>query len=170
MWKKLSLLKCKSSWIDDHVRFNLSELFNRKVACLPIHRLRTLLRCLCMNDWTPNWFKMFQISRRLFPATSASSRFARPLSAIPGLGQPHPTTHPHLFAAADQVNPGITQDEFRARRTSLAEAVLRYYRGTQTARRKLRSYGLNASPDEPNSHLVVVPSGIYDIESVILFL
>ena len=114
---------------------------------------------------------MLQITSRVV-STATFPCLARLLSSTPGpgppttmtLGQPHPSTHPHLFAAADQVNPGISREEFRSRRNGLAEAVLKYFKETQTARNKLRSYGLNASPDEPNSHLIVVPAGWHEIK------
>ena len=113
--------------------------------------------------------KMLQINSQLFKKAIYPG-IARLLSSsqCPGpptqlnpvaLGQPHPTTHPHLFDAVDQVNPGISREEFQSRRNGLAGAVLRHFKETQTSRNKLRSYGLNAPPDEPNSHLIVVPAG-----------
>ena len=116
--------------------------------------------------------KMLQINSRHLK-TAIYPGIARLLSSsqCPGpptqpnpvaLGQPHPTTHPHLFDAVDQVNPGISREEFQSRRNGLAGAVLRHFKETQTSRNKLRSYGLNAPPDEPNSHLIVVPAGPND--------
>ena len=113
--------------------------------------------------------KMLQIKSQLFKKALCPG-IARLLSSsqCPGpptqlnsvaLGQPHPTTHPHLFDAVDQVDPGISREEFQSRRNGLAGAVLRHFKETQTSRNKLRSYGLNAPPDEPNSHLIVVPAG-----------